>query len=106
MDPPHQTSAPNARVHPIDDIHGWDSLHTYTNRWIFPTSEKRSGIVTFSVVRGDGTREGLFLMLLGMKNVFVKQLLNVPGPYLSRLFLDRRHGRSAWLGINAKAEIW
>ena len=46
-------------------------------------SDECSGNVKSSVVRNDGKRESLLIMSLGIRNVFVKQLPNTPGPYVS-----------------------
>lgn len=79
-----------ARMHPTEDILGWDSQHAYVQRWVRMTKEERNKNVKFQVVRNDSKRESL-LLLLGLKNVFVKQLPNMPRPYVSRLVFDRKH---------------
>lgn len=81
---------PGARMLPTEDILGWDSQHAYIQRWVRMTKEERNRNVKFEVVRNDSKRESL-LMLLGLKNVFVKQLPNMPRPYVSRLVFDRKH---------------
>lgn len=90
---------PGARVHPTDDILGWDSQHAYIQRWVRMTKEERNRNVKFQVVRNDAKRESL-LLLLGLKNVFVKQLPNMPRPYVSRLVFDRKHESLALLKRN------
>lgn len=87
---------PGARVHPTEDILGWDSQHAYIQRWVRMTKEERNQNVRFQVVRNDSTRDNL-LLLLGLKNVFVKQLPNMPRPYVSRLVFDIKHESLALL---------
>lgn len=67
------------------------------------TQEEQNKNVKFEVVRNDGKRESL-LLLLGLKNVFVKQLPNMPRPYVSRLVFDRKHESLALLKKNAKGD--
>lgn len=88
-----------ARIHPTEDILGWDSQHAYIQRWVRMTKEERNRNVRFQVVRNDLKRESL-LLLLGLKNVFVKQLPNMPRPYVSRLVFDRKHESLALLKRN------
>lgn len=93
-----------ARVHPTEDILGWDSQHNYIERWVRMTQEEQNGNVKFDVVKNDGKRESL-LMLLGLKNVFVKQLPNMPRPYVSRLVFDRKHESLALMKKNQKGDF-
>lgn len=87
---------PGASSHPTEDILGWDSQHAYIQRWVRMTKEEKIRNVRFQVVRNDSKRESLIL-LLGLKNVFVKQLPNMPRPYVSRLVFDRKHESLALL---------
>lgn len=87
---------PGARTHPTEDILGWDSQHAYIQRWVRMTKEERNKNVKFHVVANDSKEESL-LLLLGLKNVFVKQLPNMPRPYVSRLVFDRKHESLALL---------
>lgn len=87
---------PGAHVHPTEDILGWDSQHAYIQRWVRMTKEERNKNVKFQVVFNDSKRDNL-LLLLGLKNVFVKQLPNMPRPYVSRLVFDRKHESLALL---------
>lgn len=85
-----------ASTHSTEDILGWDSQHGYIQRWVRMTQEELHGNVKFRVVRNDSKKESL-LLLLGLKNVFVKQLPNMPRPYVSRLVFDRKHESLALL---------
>lgn len=87
---------PGARVHSTEDILGWDSQQPYIQRWVRMAQEERNKNVKFQVVQNDSKRDSL-LMLLGLKNVFVKQLPNMPRPYVSRLVFDRKHESLALL---------
>lgn len=87
---------PGAAIHPTEDILGWDSQHAYIQRWVRMTQEEKNKNVKFQVVRNDSKRDSL-LLLLGLKNVFVKQLPNMPRPYVSRLVFDRKHESLALL---------
>mmetsp|Transcript_7413 Transcript_7413/g.13376 ORF Transcript_7413/g.13376 Transcript_7413/m.13376 type:complete len:540 (-) Transcript_7413:384-2003(-) len=87
---------PGAYTQSTDEMLGPDSQHAYVQRWVRMVKEEYSGSVKFKVVRNDGTRENLML-LLGLKNVFVKQLPNMPKPYVTRLVFDRKHESMALL---------
>lgn len=95
---------PGAKIHPTEDILGWDSQHAYIQRWVRMTKEEKNRNVKFQVVRNDSKRESL-LLLLGLKNVFVKQLPNMPRPYVSRLVFDRKHESLALLKKNGNDYI-
>ncbi|EME29013.1 histone acetyltransferase [Galdieria sulphuraria] len=73
-----------------EGILGPDSQHAYVQRWYSMVQQEKSGAVKFQVVRNDSKRESLIL-LLGLKNVFVRQLPNMPKPYVTRLVFDRKH---------------
>jgi histone acetyltransferase len=85
-----------AKVQATTDILGFDSQHGYVSRWVRMSQQELSGDVRFQVVKNDGRRESL-LHVLGLKNVFVKQLPNMPRPYVSRLVFDRKHESLALL---------
>lgn len=85
-----------ARVQSTADILGFDSQHAYIQRWVRMSQQELSGDVRFQIVKNDGERESL-LYVLGLKNVFVKQLPNMPRPYVSRLVFDRKHESLALL---------
>lgn len=87
---------PGAHPHATTDILGWDSQHAYIQRWVRMTKEEHNRNVKFEVVTNDASKESL-LLLLGLKNVFVKQLPNMPRPYVSRLVFDRKHESLALL---------
>jgi hypothetical protein len=87
---------PGAKSHVTKDILGWDSQHAYVSRWVRMSLQERSGDVKFDVVRNDGRDESL-VRTLGLKNVFVKQLPNMPRPYVARLVFDRKHESLALL---------
>ncbi|KAI0567085.1 histone acetyltransferase GCN5 [Gracilaria domingensis] len=91
-----RTPPADAHMHPTADILGWDSQHNYIQRWVRMTKEEFNDNVKFQVVKNDSQRESL-LLLLGLKNVFVKQLPNMPRPYVSRLVFDRKHESLALL---------
>jgi len=90
---------PGARVQETADILGPDSQHAYVQKWVKMEEEEKNENVKFDVVRNDGpncSREQL-VRLLGLKNVFVKQLPNMPKPYVTRLVFDRKHESLALL---------
>lgn len=92
-----------ASIQPSEDILGWDSQHAYIQRWVRMTKEECNGNVKFKVVHNDSKNESL-LLLLGLKNVFVKQLPNMPRPYVSRLVFDRKHESLALLKKSENGE--
>lgn len=92
---------PGAKVQETSEILGFDSQHAYVARWVRMSQQELSGDVRFQVVKNDGKRESLFYVL-GLKNVFVKQLPNMPRPYVSRLVFDRKHESLALLKMDDK----
>ncbi|KAA8494391.1 Histone acetyltransferase GCN5 [Porphyridium purpureum] len=94
---------PGAWMQSTDDILGPDSQLAYVQRWVRMVKEEFSGSVKFKVVRNNGSRENLIL-LLGLKNVFVKQLPNMPKPYVTRLVFDRKHESMALLKRTDRGE--
>lgn len=92
---------PGAKVQSTKEILGWDSQHAYVKRWVRMSLQEKSGDVRFTVVKNDGQRENL-LHVLGLKNVFVKQLPNMPRPYVARLVFDRKHESLALLKRDEK----
>lgn len=87
---------PGAKIQDTTEILGFDSQHGYVSRWVRMSQQELSGDVKFQVVKNDGKRESL-RHVLGLKNVFVKQLPNMPRPYVSRLVFDRKHESLALL---------
>nr|WEU54103.1 GCN5 [Neoporphyra haitanensis] len=81
---------PGAWTQPTRDILGADSQHPYVQRWVRMTQMEARGEVKFRVVVNDGSRAAL-VNLLGLKNVFIKQLPNMPRAYVTRLVFDRKH---------------
>ncbi|KAK5665896.1 histone acetyltransferase [Batrachochytrium dendrobatidis] len=55
---------------------------------------EREGLVSFRVVKNDGTDESMIL-LTGLKNIYQRQLPNMPREYISRLVYDRNHHHMA-----------
>ncbi|KAH6596046.1 hypothetical protein BASA61_003589 [Batrachochytrium salamandrivorans] len=55
---------------------------------------EREGLVSFRVVKNDCTDESMIL-LTGLKNIYQKQLPNMPKEYISRLVYDRNHHHMA-----------
>ena len=52
--------------------------------------EEREGKIEFRVVNNDGKRDSL-IILTGLKNIFQKQLPEMPKAYITRLVFDRSH---------------
>ncbi|KAJ3208682.1 histone acetyltransferase [Entophlyctis luteolus] len=52
--------------------------------------EDELGLIKFRVVEPDGTDESMIL-LTGLKNIYQKQLPNMPKEYIARLVYDRNH---------------
>jgi len=101
--PPAKNPRPppkGAWVQTTEEILGPDSQHSYVQKWKTMTELEQSGKVVFKVVTNDGTRTNL-VHLLGLKNVFVKQLPNMPKVYVARLVFDRKHESVALLNRNS-----
>ncbi|ODQ80586.1 hypothetical protein BABINDRAFT_170976 [Babjeviella inositovora NRRL Y-12698] len=52
--------------------------------------EEKEGRIEFRVVNNDSSRESM-IVLTGLKNIFQKQLPNMPKEYIARLVYDRSH---------------
>lgn len=52
--------------------------------------DEPTGSVTFRVIANDGSAESMIL-LTGLKNIYQKQLPNMPKEYIARLVYDRSH---------------
>ncbi len=52
--------------------------------------EEREGRIRVEAVLNDGARNSMIL-LTGLKNIFQKQLPNMPKDYIARLVYDRNH---------------
>ena len=87
---PIEPDHPGAYAMSTEDMIGVDSHLSYVTRWARMRAEEERGEVQFRAVRNDGSREALVL-LLGLKNVFIRQLPNMPRPYVARLVFDRKH---------------
>eukprot|EP00871_Galdieria_phlegrea_P004236 jgi/Galph1/4813/GphlegSOOS_G3447.1 len=88
---------------PTEDILGPDSQHPYVQRWYNMVQQEKAGTVRFQAVRNDSRRENLIL-LLGLKNVFVRQLPNMPKPYVTRLVFDRKHESTVLTKLTGSGE--
>jgi histone acetyltransferase len=55
-----------------------------TRAWL----EEQSGDAKFQVVDNDGQKDSLIL-LTGLKNIFQRQLPNMPQEYIARLVYDK-----------------
>ncbi len=83
-------SPPGAKVATSNILCGVDSQHKYVRRWIDLVEKERSGKVKFTLLRNDGTRESLEV-LLALRNAFARQLPNMPKSYIARLVFDAKH---------------
>ncbi|EEB07672.1 SAGA complex histone acetyltransferase subunit Gcn5 [Schizosaccharomyces japonicus yFS275] len=52
--------------------------------------EEKKGVIRFCVVNNDNNPES-FVILTGLKNIFMKQLPKMPKEYITRLIYDRNH---------------
>ncbi|GAB0490890.1 hypothetical protein MMPV_002130 [Pyropia vietnamensis] len=94
---------PGAWTQSTRDILGPDSQHPYVQRWVRMTQMEAKGEVKFRVVVNDGSRAAL-VNLLGLKNVFIKQLPNMPRAYVTRLVFDRKHESLAVMKEGSSAQ--
>lgn len=62
----------------------------YSQRERHALSMEQDGKIAFHYVENDGTPDNM-MRLIALKNVFSKQLPNMPREYIARLVLDRRH---------------
>lgn len=62
----------------------------YNSREEYLQLQEAEGNLRFVYVENDGTPDNM-IRLIGLKNIFSKQLPNMPKEYICRLVLDRRH---------------
>lgn len=62
----------------------------YSAREDFLIKQEQEGDISFVYVDNDGSPQNM-IYLIGLKNIFSKQLPNMPKEYICRLVLDRRH---------------
>ncbi|KAL3157908.1 hypothetical protein ABBQ32_012315 [Trebouxia sp. C0010 RCD-2024] len=66
------------------------NVGAYSQRELFLQNMESAGEMSFEYVLNDGQRHNS-IWLIGLKNIFSKQLPNMPREYIARLVLDRRH---------------
>lgn len=64
--------------------------YTYTYKDRPSVVEEREGKIEFRVVNNDDSRDSM-IILTGLKNIFQKQLPEMPKAYIARLVYDRSH---------------
>ncbi|KAK9812998.1 hypothetical protein WJX72_007034 [[Myrmecia] bisecta] len=62
----------------------------YTQREVYLQKQEEEGEMSFEYVVNDGQPNNS-IWLIALKNIFSKQLPNMPKEYIARLVLDRRH---------------
>jgi len=62
----------------------------YSSREEFLEEREAAGEISFKYIRNDGSQQNN-IWLIGLKNIFSKQLPNMPKEYITRLVMDRRH---------------
>lgn len=65
-------------------------MHVHTQREEYLIKSEADGDIAFKYVENNGSPENM-MYLIGLKNIFSKQLPNMPKEYICRLVLDRRH---------------
>eukprot|EP00798_Chlamydomonas_sp_ICE-L_P023517 gene23517-9040_t len=71
----------------------------YTQREEVLQQQEAEGEIVFHYVQNDGAPHNM-MYLTGLKNIFSKQLPNMPKEYICRLVFDRRHRSSALVKKN------
>ncbi|DBB09698.1 TPA: hypothetical protein ACH3X3_001341 [Trebouxia sp. C0006] len=66
------------------------NVGAYSQRELFLQNLEQAGEMSFEYVLNDGQRHNS-IWLIALKNIFSKQLPNMPREYIARLVLDRRH---------------
>lgn len=66
------------------------NVGAYSQRELFLQNMEQAGDMSFEYVLNDGQRHNS-IWLIALKNIFSKQLPNMPREYIARLVLDRRH---------------
>jgi histone acetyltransferase len=62
----------------------------YTQRDEYHSRLEEEGEISFQYVLNDGVPQNM-VNLVGLKNIFSKQLPNMPKEYICRLVFNRRH---------------
>ncbi len=88
VDRADQTQTASTSAPPLRDPR--HKLGPYTLREDLLLAQERDGIITFCYVENDGQPHNM-IYLIGLKNIFSKQLPNMPKEDICRLVLDRRH---------------
>ncbi|KAK9908401.1 hypothetical protein WJX75_007347 [Coccomyxa subellipsoidea] len=86
-EPSHQGDEPaeNGGIVPVEVPAGM-----FSQRELYMAKREADGDLAFEYVDNDNTANHN-MWLIGLKNIFSKQLPNMPKEYIARLVLDRRH---------------
>jgi len=76
----------------------------YMEREAWLQSQEAKGEIAFEYVVNDGSDQAL-MWLVGLKNIYSRQLPNMPKEYITRLVLDRRHRSVALVRCSTKQTI-
>ncbi|CAG9462932.1 unnamed protein product [Pedinophyceae sp. YPF-701] len=83
-----------ARRDPGGNVAGeWDFVEqkgVYSERELFLLGQEERGEISFEYIQNDGTEDSM-IWLTQIKNIYSKQLPNMPREYIARLVFDRRH---------------
>lgn len=75
---------------------------SYSQRELYLVELEEKGDISFCYVENDGQPHNM-IYLIGLKNIFSKQLPNMPKEYICRLVFDRRH---KWVQIGLPWVAW
>mmetsp|Transcript_12959 Transcript_12959/g.37611 ORF Transcript_12959/g.37611 Transcript_12959/m.37611 type:complete len:561 (-) Transcript_12959:1058-2740(-) len=75
------------------------TMGAYTLREEYLIKQEAEGEIAFKYVENDGSDQNM-IYLTGLKNIFSKQLPNMPKEYICRLVFDRRHRSTALVKRN------
>lgn len=80
------------------------STGAYTLREEYLIKQEQEGEIAFKYVENNGDPYNM-MYLIGLKNIFSKQLPNMPKEYICRLVLDRRHRCVFRVGLMAFSAV-
>ncbi|KAJ3312798.1 histone acetyltransferase [Blyttiomyces sp. JEL0837] len=88
--PDNGTTAEPAKVEGVENVNPEEGKRKTTRA----QKEEEEGLIQFRVVHPDKSDESMIL-LTGLKNIYQKQLPNMPKEYIARLVYDRNHASLA-----------
>eukprot|EP00898_Chlorokybus_atmophyticus_P004336 jgi/Chlat1/4903/Chrsp31S04819 len=88
---PDAAASPVVKTVPASDLLAVPVSGAYAQREDWLQQQEERGELEFKCLKNDGGDVQAMVHLIGLKNIFSKQLPNMPKEYIVRLVLDRNH---------------